>query len=165
MCKLSTLFAGVVIAALALAPMGCAADRRPEPAAKKPNAQAKSPKPAKPARPQPKAKPRPKPAAPQPPKQVKLPKLVDLGAGKCIPCKMMKPVLEELSRDYKGKLEVVFIDVWENPKAAEEYKINVIPTQIFYDASGKERSRHVGYWGKADIIARFKEHGINLAKK
>ena len=90
----------------------------------------------------------------------KLPKLLDLGAKKCVPCKMMAPLLEELAKDYKGRMDVEFIDVWENPEAAEKYGIKSIPTQIFYDAEGKEFFRHVGFFPKEDILAKFKEHGI-----
>lgn len=91
-----------------------------------------------------------------------LPRLVDLGADKCIPCKMMKPVLDELRREYRGRLEVVFIDVWKNPKEAEKYGIQTIPTQIFYDGSGKERARHEGFFAKQDILAQWKQLGISL---
>jgi len=101
-----------------------------------------------------------KPAKPS--AQAKLPKLVDLGAEKCIPCKMMVPVLDELRKDYKGKLEVVFIDVWQNRNAAEEYKIRAIPTQIFYDKDGRELIRHEGYIPREDIIKVFKEKGVKL---
>ena len=92
----------------------------------------------------------------------KLPMLIDLGATKCIPCKMMAPILEKLGKEYKGKLKVEFIDVWKNPKAGEKYKVQTIPTQIFYDAKGKEFYRHIGFFPKEDIIAKFKEHGIKL---
>jgi thioredoxin 1 len=92
----------------------------------------------------------------------KLPKLVDLGADKCIPCKMMAPILEELKKQYAGQLEVEFIDVWKNPAAGRAYGIQMIPTQIFYDAEGKERFRHVGFFGKEDIIAKWKELGVDL---
>lgn len=91
-----------------------------------------------------------------------LPKLVDLGAGKCIPCKMMAPILEELKEEYQGKFDVVFIDVWENPDAGKQYGINLIPTQIFYDASGKELFRHEGFFAKEDILAKWKEVGIDF---
>jgi thioredoxin 1 len=101
------------------------------------------------------------PAAPAPP--VGIPKLVDLGAGKCIPCKLMAPILEALKKDFAGKLEVVFIDVWENPDAAKEYDIGLIPTQIFYDASGKERFRHEGFYSREDILAKWKDLGVDLA--
>jgi thioredoxin 1 len=89
---------------------------------------------------------------------------VDLGADKCIPCKMMAPILEELKTTYNGKLQVDFIDVWKNPDEAPKYKINVIPTQIFYDASGKELFRHEGFFAKEDILAKWKEFGVDLGQ-
>lgn len=100
---------------------------------------------------------------PRKPNQAKpLPRLLDLGANKCIPCKMMFPVLDQLKKDYEGKLTVEFIDVWKNPSAGEKYKVKMIPTQIFYDRKGKEVFRHQGYFPKEDIIAAFKKHGIKL---
>ena len=91
-----------------------------------------------------------------------LPRLVDLGAGKCIPCKMMIPVLADLKTNYVGQLEIEFIDVWKNPDAAKPYNINVIPTQIFYDARGKELFRHEGFFSKKDILAKWNELGVEL---
>ena len=93
-----------------------------------------------------------------------LPRLVDLGAGKCIPCKMMAPILEELKREYAGALKVDFLDVWENPNVGKEYGIRLIPTQIFYDSTGKEMFRHEGFFSKEDILSKWKELGINLEK-
>lgn len=93
-----------------------------------------------------------------------LPKLLDLGSDKCIPCKMMTPVLAELTKEYKGQLKVQFIDVWKDRKAGEKYKVSAIPTQIFFDAKGKELYRHTGYYAKADIVSKFKEFGIKLTK-
>lgn len=92
-----------------------------------------------------------------------LPRLVDLGADKCIPCKMMAPILEELREQYKGSLDVVFLDVWKNPNVSRQYGIQVIPTQIFYDATGKERFRHEGFFSKEDILAKWKELGVDLS--
>ena len=94
-----------------------------------------------------------------------LPKLIDLGAGKCIPCKKMAPILEELKEEYAGVLEVEFIDVWQNPGAGDKYGIQLIPTQIFYDAAGKELFRHEGFFSKEEILAKWKEFGIELQKK
>lgn len=91
-----------------------------------------------------------------------LPRLLDLGADKCIPCKMMVSVLDGLKKDYKGKLTVDFIDVWKNSSASAKYKIKLIPTQIFYDNKGKEVFRHEGYFSKEDIVAAFKKNGIKL---
>lgn len=94
-----------------------------------------------------------------------LPRLVDLGAGKCIPCKKMAPILEELKEEYAGALEVVFIDVWQDRSAGDKYGIQMIPTQIFYDASGKELFRHEGFFAKEEILAKWKELGIALQPK
>jgi thioredoxin 1 len=91
-----------------------------------------------------------------------LPRLLDLGADKCIPCKMMFPVLEELKKEYAGKMEVGFIDVWQHPEAGRAFGVEVIPTQIFYDASGKELFRHVGFFGKNEILAKWRELGVDL---
>ena len=99
-------------------------------------------------------------APPEPAPAASLPRLVDLGAGKCIPCKLMAPILEELEKDYAGTFTVEFIDVWKDPKAGEAYGIRMIPTQIFYDASGKELFRHEGFFGKEEILATWRELGV-----
>ena len=97
--------------------------------------------------------------------ETKLPKLIDLGAGKCIPCKMMAPILDDLKKDYEGRMNVEFIDVWQNPDAGKKYGIDLIPTQIFYDATGKEVFRHSGFFAKEDILANWKELGVDLTGK
>ncbi len=91
-----------------------------------------------------------------------LPRLVDLGAGKCIPCKKMAPILEELKKEYAGRMEVEFIDVWKDPDAGKAYGIEMIPTQIFYDANGTELFRHTGFFGREDILGKWKELGVEL---
>ena len=91
-----------------------------------------------------------------------VPKLLDLGAGKCVPCKMMAPILEQLKTEYVGRMDVEFIDVWQNPDAGRAFSIDIIPTQIFYDAEGKELFRHTGFFGKEDILNKWKELGIHF---
>lgn len=102
------------------------------------------------------------PVAAVPPQTDGLPRLVDLGAGKCIPCKLMAPILESLKTEYAGKMNVEFIDVWINPEAGKQYGIQIIPTQIFYDAKGKELFRHEGFFAKEDILKKWKEMGVDL---
>jgi thioredoxin 1 len=75
----------------------------------------------------------------------------------------MAPILEELKSEYEGRLRVDVIDVRENPDAARQTGIRVIPTQIFYDASGTELSRHEGFMSKEDILATWKQLGIDLS--
>ena len=91
-----------------------------------------------------------------------LPRLVDLGAKMCIPCKMMAPILEELKEEYAGRLQVDFIDVWKNPAAGTQYGIRLIPTQIFFAPDGKELWRHEGFLSKEDILAKWKELGYEF---
>nr|WP_321260927.1 thioredoxin family protein [uncultured Pseudodesulfovibrio sp.] len=85
--------------------------------------------------------------------------MVDIGAHSCIPCKMMTPVIEELSKEYEGRVAIVFIDVWEHRAEAKKYGIKSIPTQIFYDVEGKEQFRHVGFFDKESIVAKLIELG------
>ena len=94
-----------------------------------------------------------------------IPRLVDLGSKQCIPCQMMAPILDELTNEYAGRMEIVFIDVWlpENEAIAEAYGITSIPTQIFYDGAGRELARHVGFMSKEDILGKWKELGIDLS--
>lgn len=94
-----------------------------------------------------------------------LPRLVDLGADKCTPCKMMAPILAEMKTTYANQLQVEFIDVWKNPDAGEQYAIRIIPTQIFFDAQGKELFRHEGFFGKEDMLAKWQELGVDLQPK
>ena len=77
-----------------------------------------------------------------------LPTLIDLGRGTCTPCKMMKPILDGLKKEYAGVLNVEIIDVRYNPEAMKKYNIRGIPFQIVFDASGKELKRHYGYMDK-----------------
>lgn len=81
--------------------------------------------------------------------------MVDLGADKCIPCKLMAPILKKLELEYRGKAAIVFIDVWKDIEQAREYGITTIPTQIFYEKSGKESSRHVGFLDEKEIRKRL----------
>jgi thioredoxin 1 len=94
------------------------------------------------------------------PAQQALPRLVDLGAVKCIPCKAMKPILDALSAEYADVFRTEFIDVWEQEDAAKAYGVKIIPTQIFYSAEGKELFRHEGFMSKEDILAKWKELGV-----
>ncbi|MEJ2698883.1 MAG: thioredoxin family protein [Desulfuromonadales bacterium] len=93
-----------------------------------------------------------------------LPRLVDLGADKCIPCRMMAPILDELKATYTDKLEVEFIDVWKHREEAERYGVRMIPTQIFYSPDGKELYRHQGFFAKEDILAKWRNLGYDFKK-
>ena len=89
------------------------------------------------------------------------PVVADFGRGTCIPCKMMKPILDELKQTYKGRAEVLFFDIGEYRDLTAQYKINLIPTQIFFDKTGKEVWRHEGFLEKEKITAKLTELGVN----
>jgi len=93
-----------------------------------------------------------------------LPRLVDLGAHACIPCRMMAPILTQLQKEYSSVFETEFIDVWQNPEAGQRYGIRVIPTQIFFDAEGRELYRHEGFFSREDILAAWERFGVKVAK-
>ncbi len=106
-----------------------------------------------------------RPAAPAPASaaaSARIPRLVDVGAGKCIPCKAMAPILDQLRVDYAGRLEVTFVDVWKNPDQAAPYAVQMIPTQIFYDADGRELARHQGFMSREEILAQWNALGVEL---
>lgn len=88
------------------------------------------------------------------------PVVIDLGARTCIPCKKMAPILESLSREYRGKASVLFIDVHDDQAAARKFRIQMIPTQIFFDAKGREVKRHMGYMDKGEIVRELKAAGL-----
>lgn len=88
------------------------------------------------------------------------PMILDLGARTCIPCKQMAPILESMSKEYQGKASVLFIDVREDQAAAKKFKVQMIPTQIFFNAQGKEVKRHIGFMDKPDILKELKAAGM-----
>jgi len=79
---------------------------------------------------------------------------IELGSDTCIPCKMMKPVMADVQKAYGNKIRVVFHNINKERDKASEYKIRVIPTQVFLDAGGKEFYRHEGFFPKAELEDR-----------
>ena len=94
-----------------------------------------------------------------------LPVLYEFGAGRCIQCKMMAPIIEELSGKYQGVLEVRKVDVNEDLKTTEKLKVQFIPCQILLDREGKEVFRHVGFIEKAALIKVLTERGVKSLGK
>jgi len=86
--------------------------------------------------------------------------MVDLGAASCVPCKMMAPILDKLEKRYQGKAAVVFIDLRYNQEAAQQFRVQAIPTQIFFDKDGREINRHIGYMNEEAIVAQLKSMGV-----
>ena len=89
------------------------------------------------------------------------PSLVDFGASGCRPCDMMAPILEELKKEYTGIMNVEFVDVRDHQILSARYGVSSIPVQVFFDKNGKEFYRHVGFFPKNNILAKFKEMGVS----
>jgi thioredoxin 1 len=87
--------------------------------------------------------------------------MIDLGAKKCVPCKMMAPILAKLENAYKGKADIVFIDVWVNRDQAPRFKVRAIPTQIFFNEQGEEVFRHVGFLDEKSIVEQMTKMGVD----
>ncbi len=85
---------------------------------------------------------------------------IELGANSCVPCKEMKPVMKGVEQSFGDQVEVIFYDVWEDPAPANEYGVQMIPTQVFLDENGEEFHRHVGFYPQADIEALLVERGL-----
>jgi thioredoxin 1 len=85
---------------------------------------------------------------------------LELGSVGCIPCKKMVPIMRSIETRYGDQVKVIFHDVRKEKEKAEQYKVNIIPTQVFLDAEGKEIHRHVGYYPEADIDKLLKKHGL-----
>jgi thioredoxin 1 len=86
-----------------------------------------------------------------------LPVLVDFWAAWCGPCKMIGPIIEELSKEYAGKMKIGKVDVDNNPKIATEYGVMSIPTLIFFK-KGKVMNQSVGAASKQDLKRKIEEN-------
>lgn len=78
------------------------------------------------------------------------PVLVDFWAPWCGPCRMLSPLIEEIAKEYTGKVKVAKINTDEHPNAAGRYKISAIPTLLFFKG-GKLVEQMVGVHSKAEI--------------
>ncbi len=87
------------------------------------------------------------------------PVLVDFGSNTCAPCRQIRPILKEMEKEYSGKAHILIIDVYKEKDLAQQFKVQMIPTLVFFDKAGKEVFRHMGAWDKASIAGKLKEAG------
>lgn len=91
---------------------------------------------------------------------------IELGSVKCVPCKMMQPVMEEIEKEYAAIVKVIFYDVWtpEGRPMGMKYNVRSIPTQVFLDNNGQEIFRHMGYFPKEEIVKFLESKGVKPKK-
>ncbi len=89
------------------------------------------------------------------------PVLVDFGSNSCIPCRQLRPILQDIKKELAGKLEVLIIDIYKHQALAGQYRIQVMPTLVFFDSTGKEVVRRQGFMPKTALMEELKKVGIS----
>jgi len=82
-----------------------------------------------------------------------LPTIVEFGAEMCDSCIEMKKILGKVAVSTQGRAHVLTIDITKDWKAAQAYRIQVMPTQVFFSTDGREIGRHMGKLTEAEVLA------------
>lgn len=90
----------------------------------------------------------------------KMPVLLEFGRGWCIPCKYMKPILDDMANAYSGKAIVMNVDMDANKDLVRDFKIIAMPTQVFLTPEGKEFFRNMGVLERDQIAQVFGKMGL-----
>lgn len=87
---------------------------------------------------------------------------IELGSVKCVPCRMMQPIMKKIEEKYGDQVKVIFYDVWTTAGKpyAYKYRIRVIPTQIFLDKTGNEYFRHQGFFPEEELMKILRKGGV-----
>lgn len=88
------------------------------------------------------------------------PTLAEFGGTNCVPCKSMWSILDELAKEYEGKLNIVIVDVAKHQELADKYGVRMIPEQLYFDANGQVITRHLGAATKDDMYIQLEKIGI-----
>jgi len=90
------------------------------------------------------------------------PALWDFGMGMCAPCIQMEKILAAIKSKYGDQIEVRLVMAEKEKPLFQQYKIMVVPTQVFLDANGKEVDRHMGFMPEEALVAKLKQ--LNFIK-
>lgn len=91
-------------------------------------------------------------------KSIGKPVLVDMYAEWCGPCKMIAPIIDELIKEYEGKVEIIKVNVDDNPVSAAAFGVRTIPTMLVFDNSGELKKKQSGAMPKSKIIELFENY-------
>ena len=86
--------------------------------------------------------------------------VIEFGGPTCVPCKKMQPLLAEIQQLFGDRALVRNFYVTQYAKEAKPHKIMAMPTQVVFDPSGKEVTRHIGFWEKADFLTALSKAGL-----
>jgi len=90
----------------------------------------------------------------------RVPILLEFGRGWCVPCKYMKPILDDMGAAYQGKAIVMTVDMDANKDLVRSFGIRMMPTQVFLSPDGKEFFRHEGTLERNQIGYVFSKMGL-----
>ena len=80
------------------------------------------------------------------------PTIAEFGSDTCHTCQEMAQVLQQLEQDYGEQLSVAHVNIVKEPEYTKTYRIMLMPTQVFFDAEGKETGRHMGALTEQEIL-------------
>jgi thioredoxin 1 len=83
------------------------------------------------------------------------PTVIEFGASRCAACREMKSVLADLAREHGDRIEVVEVDLLKRREYLAGYRIQLMPTQVFFDAHGREIGRNLGTITARQILAQL----------
>ncbi|WP_005032457.1 TlpA family protein disulfide reductase [Holophaga foetida] len=86
--------------------------------------------------------------------------VIEFGGPTCIPCMKMQPILGQLQQQYGNRANVRNFYVTQYLEEARKHRVMAMPTQVIFDASGKEVLRHVGFWSKDEFMAALAKAGL-----
>jgi thioredoxin 1 len=89
-----------------------------------------------------------------------VPILLEFGRGWCKPCKYMKPILDDMTKVYGSKAIITTVDMDVNAGLVREFKIRLMPTQVFITPDGKEFYRNEGTMEREQIVQIFEKMGL-----
>lgn len=92
------------------------------------------------------------------------PTLAEFGGTNCVPCKSMWPILDELAKEYQGKLNVVIVDVAKYQELADKYGVRTIPMQLYFDSKGQVITRHLGAVTKEELYIQLDNIGVRSSR-